>query len=124
MHGDWTDDVLAERYLTEHAVDELGAATTTINDEYFGAGTEQPASTCRRGRLFRKRFASRTQMPARVMTMWSTFAREREPQTSAEALQARCQAEADRAAEQLRRAVRTPTAQDPNRTAAREAAER
>ncbi len=73
VHGDRSDDVLDERHLAEHAVHEL--RTVPTDDELLGAGPEQPSLDLQPGRLPRYRFASMTQTPARVITMWSMFAR-------------------------------------------------
>ncbi len=51
VHIDRADDVPDERYLTEHALDELRAVTA--DDELLASRAEQPPSTCRRGRLSR-----------------------------------------------------------------------
>jgi len=84
---------------------------------------EPPADQATRARVA-EQAAAAAQRAREAAQQQPQTAAARKPQTAAEALQARRQAEADRAAAQLRRAGRTPTAQDPNRTAARDAAER
>jgi hypothetical protein len=84
---------------------------------------EPPADQATRARVAEQATAAAQRAREAAQQQPQTTAA-RKPQTAAEALQARRQAEADRAAAQLRRAGRTPSAQDPNRTAARDAAER